>query len=232
MNTSYRIDGMHCAGCTRKVQRSLESMPGITAATVALPDVAIIESSEPIDAREIEKHLQAVGTYSVRLGSASPLRALRPFVPLISMLGIVVLWATLASYPWGVHASHDWMRHFMGGFFILFGMLKLINLPQFAAMFRGYDVVAARVPAWAYIYPFVEVEIGLLYTFGLFPVFASITTVVVMSVGTIGIVQKLRAGGAQTCACLGGFFSVPLTWVTVAENMAMVLMAAWMLFFH
>ena len=99
-------------------------------------------------------------------------------------------------------------------------------------MYRGYDLLAVRAPFWGYLYPFVEVILGLYYTFDMFPVWSNVATAVLMTFGSIGIVNKLRSGNVQTCACLGGFFSVPLTKVTVAENMLMAGMAVYMLVFH
>ncbi len=156
----------------------------------------------------------------------------RPLRPLFVLFGIVLLWATALTYPWSNHhAGHDWMRHVMGGFFLLFGGLKLVNLRSFAPLFREYDIIAKRVPAYGYLYPFIEVALGIAYTFSFFLLATNLITVTVMSIGAIGIIQKLRAKPKFTCACLGGFFNIPLTWLTAAENIVMAAMATSMIFF-
>lgn len=232
---------MHCDGCAKKVRRTLEAVPGVESALVAHEtNSAVIESTRVFPASELESALRTVGSYAVREGKPTIvekkvptiLEKVRPFAPLIALLMLVLFFATAANALFGHHGYHDWMRFCMAGFFIIFGLPKVVNLPQFAAMFRGYDIVAQRFPAWGYVYPFVELELGILYLFDLYPSVANIATFAVMMVGTIGIVQKLRSGATQTCACLGGFFSVPLTWLTVGENMAMALMAVWMQLFH
>lgn len=232
MEQKITIDGMHCQGCANKVTRLLKSMPGIAAASVTLPNLAIIDCTTRLSSAHIQAHLSQGGVYAVREGWPSILERHKQFLPLFWMFVAVVAWATVAAAPFGHHWAHDCMRHFMGGFFLLFGGLKLWNLRGFASMYASYDVLAKRVPAWGYMYPFVEVGLGILYTVDLWQTQANVATAVLMAFGAIGIVQKLRQGGSVTCACLGGVFAVPLTWVTVAENILMVVMAIWMLIYH
>ncbi len=232
MKQELIIDGMHCGGCVAKVKRTIEAIPGVTNASIYLPNSGIIDCAARIDVSEYERVLSAVGTYSVREGRVSVLASLQTFMPLIAMFGIVLAWSIVLMFPLSHHPLHDWMRHFMGGFFLLFGGLKVVNLNNFAAMYRGYDPLAARAPVWGYVYPFVEVALGVLYTLDAYAFQTNVVTAALMTFGAIGIVRKLQRGGVQTCACLGGFFSVPLTKVTVAENMLMAVMAVFMLFYH
>ncbi len=156
----------------------------------------------------------------------------RTFTPLLVMFGIVLCWATALTYPWSSHhAGHDWMRHVMGGFFLLFGGLKVVNLRSFAFLFREYDIIAKRVAVYGSIYPFLEIALGIAYTFSFFLLATNVITVVIMSIGAIGIIQKLLARPKFTCACLGGLFTIPLTWLTAAENIVMAAMAIYMIFF-
>jgi len=224
---------MTCGNCVAGVKRRFEAVAGVTSAVVSLPNTAVVEVQEGASV-DISRFKDALsGTkFSVELGQASAFAFLQPFMPLITMFGIVLMWATVLTFPLGHHPLHDWMRHFMGGFFLLFGALKVANLKNFALMYRGYDLLAARIPAWGYIYPFVELALGILYTLDTYSTQTNVVTAVVMTFGAIGITKKLHRGGNQTCACLGGFFSVPLTWVTVAENMLMAVMAVFMAFFH
>jgi copper chaperone CopZ len=221
---------MHCANCSRKVESVLSSIPGVIEARVTLPHRGVVTSHTQIPLAVLEEAVRSAGAYDVALGRTSFIGTLRPFAPLGFMFLLVIVWAAMVSYFFpSHHAQHDFMRHFMGGFFLLFGMLKMIDLKMFARMYQEYDVVAKRIPWWGYLYPFVEVGLGILYTLNMFPVGTNGVTAVLMSVGVIGIVQKLRRGGDVQCACLGSAFTVPLTWVTVAENVLMVVMALSML---
>jgi copper chaperone CopZ len=232
MQQQLTIEGMHCGGCVSKVKRILGSIPGVDGANVSLPNIAVIDVTTKLSLPTIEAALKKEGSYEVREGGPSVFERIRTFLPLICMFLAVVVWATVLSFPLGHHWTHDWMRHFMGGFFLLFGALKVSNLKNFAVMYKGYDLLAARAPVWGYVYPFVELSLGVLYTLDVYGTGTNIVTAVLMTFGAIGIVRKLQRGGDQTCACLGGFFSVPLTWVTVAENMLMAVMAVYMLFLH
>lgn len=231
MKQYFTIEGMTCGKCVATVTKALTSVPGVTHAEVALSGSAVLESS---DALSTETLAGVLGEkYRIQKGRRSPVKVMlaqiQPFRPLIASLFFVMLWATVMTFLSTHQFVHAWMQHFMGGFFLLFGGLKVANLKGFAATYRGYDVLAARIPSWGYVYPFVELGLGILFTAGLWLTFANIATVVLMLVGTVGIVRTLKRKDVRTCACLGSFFSLPLTWVTVAENMLMAAMGMYML---
>jgi hypothetical protein len=54
-------------------------------------------------------------------------------------------------------------------------------------------------------------------------------TLVVMVVGTIGVVNAVVRGRDIQCGCLGTMFDLPMSTVTIVEDVAMALMAAGML---
>lgn len=117
------------------------------------------------------------------------------------------------------------MRMFMGAFFSVFGVLKLIKLKDFAIAYKEYDIIAKRSNVYAQVYPFVEIGLGVLYFTNLVPLLTNILTVLVMGIGAVGVYQKLRKKEKIPCACLGTVFKVPMTWVTLVENLLMVIMA-------
>jgi hypothetical protein len=121
------------------------------------------------------------------------------------------------------------MRHFMAGFFLVFGFFKLLNVPAFADAYRGYDVVAKAWPGWGYVYPFVEVALGAAYLANVLPVAVNVVTLVVMGVSTVGVVQSVLNKRKIRCACLGTVFNLPMSVITIVEDVTMVLMAAGML---
>lgn len=51
-----------------------------------------------------------------------------------------------------------------------------------------------------------------------------------MGIGTIGVIRSLKAGLDLRCACMGTILDVPLSTVTLTEDIATGLMACWMLF--
>lgn len=114
---------------------------------------------------------------------------------------------------------------FMGGFFFVFGILKILKLKDFAIAYKEYDILAMRSNAYAHAYPFIELGLGVLYFTNLIPLATNIATVIIMSIGAIGVYRKLRNKEEIPCACLGTVFKVPMTWVTLVEDLLMVFMA-------
>jgi len=152
----------------------------------------------------------------------------KDFLPLISIfIGITVL-----SLLW-INAFNGgfmrWMEVFMGIFFVVFGLFKVLNLKGFADAYRMYDLVAMRYPRYGYVYPFIELVLGGLYLLGLFSVATNVITLFVMSISAWGVYLKLRKKEKIMCACLGVVFRVPMTWVTLAEDTLMAFMALAML---
>jgi hypothetical protein len=118
-----------------------------------------------------------------------------------------------------------WMRFFMGFLFCQFAMLKLFNLPQFVEGFQTYDWVAKKSRAYAYFYPFLELILGLAYFSGIWSTPTNLLTIVVTGIGALGVMQALKKGLDVRCACMGTVLDVPLSTVTLTEDIGMGLMA-------
>lgn len=122
-----------------------------------------------------------------------------------------------------------WMSHFMAGFFLVFSFFKFLDLKGFAKAYATYDIVAKKIPAYGFIYPFLELGLGILFALKLFPLYTNIFTFILMSVSTIGVVQTLRIKSDFQCACLGTIFKLPMTRITLFEDLLMVLMSLGMI---
>jgi len=153
---------------------------------------------------------------------------IKDFLPLIAIFiaitTVSVFW--INTFPGGFMR---WMEIFMGLFFVVFGLLKVINLKGFKDAYLMYDIVAMKYPKYGYVYPFMELLLGILYLASLFPLFTNIATLIVMSISALGVYLKLRKKEKIMCACLGVVFKVPMTWVTLAEDLLMAGMAFVML---
>ena len=124
----------------------------------------------------------------------------------------------------------QWMRHFMAGFFLVFSFFKMLNLKAFAESYVMYDVVARKFPAWAYVYAFVELVLGVAYLVDFNPFITNLTTGVVMSASIIGVFQTVLNKKQIQCACLGAIFNLPMSTVTIIEDGLMIAMSITMLF--
>ena len=93
-----------------------------------------------------------------------------------------------------------------------------------------YDIIAKRSTVYAYIYPFIELALGLSYLFGIYPLYTNIVTLIISIIGSIGVAQILLKRQKIMCACIGAVFKVPMTWVTFFEDVFMAFMAAAMIY--
>ena len=121
-------------------------------------------------------------------------------------------------------SSFGYMISFMGVVFLLLSILKLIDIQGFVNMFTQYDLIAAKSKTYAYIYPFIELSLGLMYLFTFKIMFAAIITLLIMCVGAMGVGKNLLSKNKIKCACLGAKVKVPLTSFTLIEDSIMALM--------
>lgn len=150
------------------------------------------------------------------------------FLPLIIIFSLIILIVLLHQAYFGWHIKSA-MHIFMASFFIIFGLFKIINLAGFAQAYNMYDIIAKKYFAYGYVYPFIELSLGLAYLINWNPFLTNIATVILMSVSAIGVFIELRKGKKIMCACLGVVFKVPMTYVTLMEDLLMALMALIML---
>ncbi len=119
--------------------------------------------------------------------------------------------------------SLDFMKVFMGVFFLVFGVFKLLDLKGFAVSYMGYDIIARKFTWYAYIYPFLELLLALGYFLNIKNV--NYATVILMAIGSIGVAKELLRGSKIKCACLGTYVKLPLTTVSLIEDVTMGIMA-------
>jgi hypothetical protein len=153
---------------------------------------------------------------------------IKDFLPLIAIFAIILIGSVFGT----VATEGGWMdgmRYFMGGFFLVFGLLKLSKLQAFAEAYQMYDVIAMRSKAYAFAYPFIELTLGIFFVVNFKPLFTNVVTLVVMLVSALGVFLKLQKKEKIMCACLGTVFKVPMTWVTLFEDMLMAVMAVVMI---
>jgi hypothetical protein len=155
----------------------------------------------------------------------APKRKLKDFAPLIIIFGIILLHTWFAVWHTG---TFDWlyaMRMFEGGFFIVFGLFKLLNWKGFVDAYSTYDLIAKRSRTYGYAYPLIELALGAGYLLNYHVQTVAWITLVLMTVGAIGVWGELRKKNQIPCACLGVVFKLPMTWVTFIEDMLMATMA-------
>jgi len=86
-----------------------------------------------------------------------------------------------------------------------------------------------RCKAYGFIYPFIELTLGLAYLLAYEPQATNIMTVIVMGFSSLGVIRSVMNKQKIRCACLGTVFELPMSTITIIEDLLMAGMAAWML---
>jgi hypothetical protein len=144
---------------------------------------------------------------------------------------IVVIFCLLLSLI-QLKATGTFMYPFMGYFFIFLSLFKFFDLNGFVDGFSTYDLVTQKFRPYGYVYPFIEFGLGCAYLAQFEIVLTNWVTLIVMIVSGIGVIKSVMAGRDIKCACLGTAFNLPLSTVSIVENLGMGLMAAFKLLFH
>ncbi len=85
---------------------------------------------------------------------------------------------------------------------------------------------------YALSYPFIEVILGLMYLLSFGGIYRDVFTFLIMSMSAYGVWKALQVKDEIPCACLGTVFKVPMTKVTLFENVFMALMALYMIWMY
>jgi hypothetical protein len=122
----------------------------------------------------------------------------------------------------------EWMIPFMGWFLITVGILKILDWKRFSKNFSKYDLIAMKSSLYSKSYPLIELVIGgaFLYSWNI-KIIAGVL-LALMIVGIVGVSNALKENKKITCACLGKLghhLNIPLTKLTLMENIIMSLMA-------
>ncbi len=121
------------------------------------------------------------------------------------------------------------MMDFMGIFFMVFGLLKLVDVKGFVDGFRDYDFIASKWRVYGYSYPFIEIALGALYLLGYMFLWQNILVIFLTSIGIYTAYKSIKDENGVRCVCLGTLFDIPMTWVTFFENTLMLLMVIFMI---
>lgn len=153
---------------------------------------------------------------------------LKDYWPLI----VLIILSFSGAFALKLNYQSSWqetLHLFMGVFFLIFSMLKIFDLKQFASGFAMYDLIAKKSKVYGYIYPFLELTLAMLYLSESFLKEAYIFTIVLMLFSAIGVFIAIRNDVDINCPCMGNVLKVPLSTVTLTEDLGMGVMALVML---
>ena len=254
MNLTYTISGMTCGGCAAKVKSVFLKHPDVLAADVSHQEgTALVQADRTPDRQKLDKLLSDAGNYRITgvddhtdgskatttegpaarkahtKADQEGVSPLETYKPLILIFLFVAGIAAIASFQDQVFSWHQWMRYFMAGFFIVFSFFKFLDLKGFARSYAMYDLLAKQWKGYGYVYPFLELGLGILYLTAIHLTATHIATILIMGFSSIGVIRNMLSPNQVQCACLGTVFKLPLGKVTLVEDLLMVAMAAAML---
>jgi copper chaperone CopZ len=237
MKSILQISGMTCEGCKTSVEGKLSSINGVDNVQVDLArGQAVICSKNPISYSLIKETLPPkyslineegvnLDTHGDVIMKVSKIKQLKP---LFIILGYILIASILLNYKnWNPSNA---MLDFMGLFYIIFSFFKILDIKGFSMSFRMYDPFAKKAPVYGYIYPFIEVLLGVMFLTRFEVNIALLITVIILGVTTIGVTQALLNKRAIKCACLGTTLNLPMTEATFIENLLMIIMAFFLIF--
>jgi cation transport ATPase len=238
MTHTYQISGMTCSGCVAKVKSQLLMHPDVLSAEVTLdPQQAVIHMSKHIGTNELQK---AIGSdkyiisekphSSDHVMTGTETGWLETYKPILLIFGFITMVSFFVSFHHNTFHGMQFMNVFMAGFFLVFSFFKFLDLKGFATSYTMYDIVAKKMPVYGYIYPFLELGLGIAFLTGFNPAATNWATIIIMGISSIGVIESVLNKKKIQCACLGAVFNLPMSTVTIIEDLLMVAMAAFMLF--
>ena len=243
MTQTYKITGMHCGSCVAKVTAALKPFADEVVVTLAPPQAVVTNAKASVAA--LQAALSKIGTYGIEAASPAALDDRKPvaasidvpetaswleaYQPLLVIIGYIAVTSLAGTGHAGSFDGQAWMTNFMAGFFLVFSAFKFLNLSGFADAYATYDLLAERWHGYGFIYPFLELALGLGYLFGVAPTLTNIATVLLMGFSSLGVLGALLNKRRIECACLGTVLKLPMSTVTLVEDLAMAFMAVAML---
>ena len=255
--TIYLLTGLHCGACVSKVTQAL--LPLASNVMVSLQPMQVVLTGIKADFETLKTAVGRAGNYSLApnqalnipsaplsLAPAAPenialsvsnlsvsnISWLTTYSPLLLIVAYILGGSLLVQIGMNGLAGvtlMETMRYFMAGFFLVFSFFKLLDIKAFANAYSGYDLLARRWPRWGLVYPFVELALGIAYLAQINPLLTHWVTIMVMGFSAIGVIRAVASKTQIQCACLGTVFKLPMSTVTIVEDVGMVLMAAGML---
>lgn len=234
MTQQFSISGMTCEACEYKIQHVFSQIPSVKSVIAKYIDNSVaIETDKKISEATILEVLKPHSKYGLITSPDLQNVAITQswtsqYYPLLLIGGMITLVSFLTSFHLGIYELQHFqvkmfLHNFMTGFFLVFSFFKLLDVKAFAESFQMYDLLAAKLPVYGKVYPFIELALGVLCLIHFQTQWVYIADIVIMGFGALGVIQSVVDKRKIRCACLGSVFNLPMSTVTIVENSLMVL---------
>ena len=152
--------------------------------------------------------------------------------PVAALFGMTAAMALALSYAmFGTALTVMAGEWFIALSMCVLALLKLQDIGKFSSMFLNYDLLARRWVPYASMYPWLEGLAGVLMLSGAAMWLSVPIALFIGGIGAVSVFEAVYVDKRELkCACVGGSSNVPLGFVSLTENLAMIAMAVWMLF--
>lgn len=233
MTHTYQLTGMTCSSCEEKVKKALEKVQNITNVFVSKDhNSATVTMTQHVPIMDLQKALESkyqiseIHHHEVKEETRSWIETYKPILLIFLYISFITVLIQLTNHHFNLMQA---MQHFMAGFFLVFSFFKLLNLEGFTESYAMYDILAKKIPAWGYVYAFLELGLGISFLLNFSPILTNAVTFIVMSISIIGVLQTVLNKKKIQCACLGAVFNLPMSTVTIIEDGLMIIMSLAML---
>ena len=122
---------------------------------------------------------------------------------------------------------------FMGIFLCILSCLKIMDINSFVKEFTKYDILSKKIPSYSYIFPLLELYLGLNLLLEKPELHHSILLIIIGTISIISIIYtKYIKKESHTCACVGGKKNMPLGIFSLIENLGMVIMGFYIIYIY
>ncbi len=241
----FGVSGISCQSCVRAIEDSLTALSSFNSVQVKRsPDRLEIESSESITVDGLnrifsENSLTKYRAHSLVDEIPAEMKAnsneknlWQELFPLALVIGYLLLTVVVIAVIRSDFSLISIMSHYMGGFFLIFSFFKFLNLRGFVDAFHTYDPLAKAWRPYGYLYAAFELLAGIAYLAIPTSIILNSLVLMFLSISSIGVWRAVRSKSKIQCACLGTIFNLPMTKVTIVENVTMIAMAVHLIFLN
>ena len=151
--------------------------------------------------------------------------------PVIAIFAVAALMAlSLSWYAMDSLFTVKTIEWFIALSMCFLAVQKLQDVESFSTMFLTYDLLAKRWVRYGYLYPYGEALAGISMLSGAFVWISAPIALFIGSIGAVSVIKAVYLDKRELkCACVGGASNVPLGFISLTENIMMVMMGCWML---
>ena len=228
----FKLKGIKCNNCVNDILEDLNKIKIICHAEINdnLNEVKII-SEKKISTTELQSYIKGKyivvekENYNIEIQEVSKFKQLYPLFLIVTYIFLSCIFLNIDNMN-----IKSFMLDFMGIFFVVFSFFKLLNLKGFQNSFKKYDLIGKQCNLYCWIYPFIEIVIGIFLLMRFHIYTCLIITLIILISTSIGVVKSLRKKENIKCACLGSVLDLPMTEATLIENFTMIVMSFIILF--